>query len=62
MLNQGQIDQFYDQGYVIIEPLDSDLLKRLRKTSALEAAKALAADPNGINVGYTIDFQPGSFV
>ena len=59
MLNQEQVDHFFEQGYVITDPLDSGLLLRLREASRVEVEKARAVNPN--NLSYNIDLQPGPF-
>ncbi len=47
MLSQGQVEQYYQQGYLITETIDSDLLQRLREVASVEATEARAANPNG---------------
>ena len=59
MLNQEQIDQFFEQGYLIANPLDSGLLQRLREASRVEVETARAVNPNDLS--YTIALQPSPF-
>ena len=60
MLNQKQIDQFFEQGYVMTDPLDSGLLQQLREASKIEVAKAHTANPTH-DRSYTVDLRPGPF-
>ena len=61
MLSQAEINQFYDQGYVITGPMDLDLLERLRKASYIEVEKIGAAMPDRMPGSYNPQIQPGPF-
>ena len=62
MFCQDQIDHYYDQGYLITEAIDSNLLERLRAFSSLEAAKEQTANPNGNGAAITVAIKPGPIV